>query len=151
MVRALVALPSCAEVVMVNRKATPLASSHRVWQVIVDTAAAEFPVAVTELAMSIVAFGNPVLWGHLCRRRQRQPSVCGRLYLRSLRPLRLRGNYTETLTRGRRGNESDGSHFCAGSLHRTRAHSCSRHRTLTSEVFDNWQQSATMNNHCAYC
>ena len=37
-VRALVALPSCAEVVMVNRKATPLAPTDRVRQVILDMA-----------------------------------------------------------------------------------------------------------------
>ena len=42
-VRALVAEPSCAEVVMVNRKATPLTANHRLRQVILDTAAAQFP------------------------------------------------------------------------------------------------------------
>ncbi len=49
-VRALVAEPSCVEVVMVNRKATPLTADHRLRQVIVDTAAAEFPVEVSTLA-----------------------------------------------------------------------------------------------------
>ena len=64
-VRALVALPSCAEVVMVNRKATPLAATDRLRQVILDTAAAEFPATVTKLAMSMVALGDPV-YGASC-------------------------------------------------------------------------------------
>src|SRR6266567_5016961 len=38
-VRALLAEPSCAEVVMVNRKAIPLNRNHRLRQVILDTAA----------------------------------------------------------------------------------------------------------------
>ena len=37
-VRALVAEPSCAEVVMVNRKAIPLTANDRLRQVILDTA-----------------------------------------------------------------------------------------------------------------
>ena len=64
-VRALVALSSCAEVVMGNRKATPLATTDRLRQVILDTAAAEFPAAVTKLAMSMVALGDPV-YGASC-------------------------------------------------------------------------------------
>ena len=60
MVRALVAQPSCAEVVMVNRKTIPLTANHRARQVILDTAAAEFPSAVTALATSMVALGVPV-------------------------------------------------------------------------------------------
>jgi len=59
-VRALVAEPSCAEVVMVNRKAIPLNAGHRLRQVILDTAAVQFPAAVTELALSMVALGDPV-------------------------------------------------------------------------------------------
>ena len=51
-VRALVAEPSCAEVVMVNRKAIPLTANHRLRQVIFDTAAAQFPAEVTKLALS---------------------------------------------------------------------------------------------------
>jgi len=39
-VRALVALPSCAEAVMVNRKATTLAAGERLRQVVLDTGAA---------------------------------------------------------------------------------------------------------------
>jgi uncharacterized protein YbjT (DUF2867 family) len=64
-VRALVAEPSCAEVVMVNRKATPLTDGHRVRHVTLDTAAVRFPAAVTTLAMSMVALGDPV-YGTSC-------------------------------------------------------------------------------------
>jgi uncharacterized protein YbjT (DUF2867 family) len=64
-VRALVAEPSCIEVVMVNRKATPLTADHRLRQVIVDTAAAEFPVEVSTLARSMLALGDPV-YGASC-------------------------------------------------------------------------------------
>jgi hypothetical protein len=59
-VRALVAEPSCAEVVMVNRKAIPLTTTHRLRQVILDTAAPQFPAEVTKLARSMVALGDPV-------------------------------------------------------------------------------------------
>jgi hypothetical protein len=62
-VRALDAQPPCAEIVIVNRKAIPLTASHRVRQVILDTAATEFPAAVTTLAKSMVALGDPV-YGH---------------------------------------------------------------------------------------
>jgi nucleoside-diphosphate-sugar epimerase len=48
-VRALAAEPSCAEVVMVNRKAMSLNADPRVRQVIVDTAAAQFSGEVTKL------------------------------------------------------------------------------------------------------
>ena len=64
-VRALVAEPSCAEVVMVNRKAIPLTANHRSRQVILDTAAAQFPAEVTKLALSMVALGDPV-YGASC-------------------------------------------------------------------------------------
>lgn len=59
-VRALAAEPSCAEVVMVNRKAIALTADSRVRQVIVDTAAAQFPAEVTRLAQRLVAHGDPV-------------------------------------------------------------------------------------------
>jgi hypothetical protein len=59
-VRALAAEPSCAEVVMVNRKATALTADPRVRQVVLDTAAALFPAEVTTLARSMVAQGDPV-------------------------------------------------------------------------------------------
>jgi hypothetical protein len=48
-VRALTAEPSCAEVVMVNRKAISLTADPRLRQVILDTAAAQFPAEVTKL------------------------------------------------------------------------------------------------------
>src|SRR6202795_1501747 len=64
-VRALVAEPSCAEVVMVTRKAIPLTANHRSRQVILDTAAAQFPAEVTKLALGIVALGDPV-YGASC-------------------------------------------------------------------------------------
>jgi hypothetical protein len=59
-VRALAAEPSCAEVVMVNRKAISLTADPRLRQVILDTAAAQFPAEVTKLAQSMVAQGDPV-------------------------------------------------------------------------------------------
>jgi uncharacterized protein YbjT (DUF2867 family) len=64
-VRALAVQPSCAEVVMVNRKAIPLTANHRLRQVILDTAAAQFPAEVTKLALSMVALGDPV-YGASC-------------------------------------------------------------------------------------
>src|SRR4029450_12761714 len=64
-VRALAAEPSCAEVVMVNRKPFSLTADPRLRQVIVDTAAAQFPVEVTKLAQSMVAQGDPV-YGASC-------------------------------------------------------------------------------------
>ncbi len=59
-VRALAAEPSCAEVVMVNRRAISLTAGPRVRQVILDTTAAQFPAEVTKLAQSMVAQGDPV-------------------------------------------------------------------------------------------
>jgi uncharacterized protein YbjT (DUF2867 family) len=59
-VRALVAEPSCAEIVMVNRKAMSPTADRRVREVILDTAAARFPAEVTTLARSMVAQGDPV-------------------------------------------------------------------------------------------
>jgi uncharacterized protein YbjT (DUF2867 family) len=58
--RALTAEPSCAEVVMVNRRAISLSTDPRVRQVVLDTAAAQFPAEVTKLAESMVAQGDPV-------------------------------------------------------------------------------------------
>ncbi|MGY4315101.1 hypothetical protein [Bradyrhizobium sp. JR3.5] len=60
-VRALAAEPSCAEVVMVNRRAISLNAAPRVRKVVLDTAAAEFPSDVTKLAQSMIAQGDPVL------------------------------------------------------------------------------------------
>jgi hypothetical protein len=64
-VRALAAEPSCAEVVMVNRKAISLTAGPRVRQVILDTAAPQFSAEVTKLAQSMVAQGDPV-YGASC-------------------------------------------------------------------------------------
>lgn len=59
-VRALAAEPSCAEVVMVNRRAISPTADPRVRQVILDTAAVQFPADVSKLAQSMVALGDPV-------------------------------------------------------------------------------------------
>lgn len=64
-VRALPAEPSCAEVVMVNRKSIPLTADPRVRQVILDTAATQFSADVTTLAKSLVSQGDPV-YGASC-------------------------------------------------------------------------------------
>jgi len=64
-VRALTAEPSCAEVVMVNRRAVSQAADRRVRAVILDTAAAQFPAEVTGLAQSMIAHGDPV-YGASC-------------------------------------------------------------------------------------
>jgi hypothetical protein len=50
-VRALMSLPSCAEVVMVNRKAMPLTGTDRLREVVLDTGAANFQAEVTKLAI----------------------------------------------------------------------------------------------------
>ena len=63
-VRALAAEASCAEVVMVNRRAASSADP-RVRQVILDTADARFPDDVTALARGMVAQGDPV-YGACC-------------------------------------------------------------------------------------
>ena len=59
-VSALAEEPSCAEVVMVNRRAIAQTADPRVRQVILDTAAAQFPAEVTKLAQGMVAQGDPV-------------------------------------------------------------------------------------------
>ena len=64
-VRALTAEPSCREVVMVNRRAMSLTAGPRVRQVIVDTAAVQFQAAVTTIAQTMVAQGDPV-YGASC-------------------------------------------------------------------------------------
>lgn len=64
-VRALAAEPSCAEIVMVNRKAMLRTAGPRVREVILDTAAAQFPAEVTRLAQSMIAQGDPV-YGASC-------------------------------------------------------------------------------------
>lgn len=64
-VRALAAEPSCAEVVMVNRRAASPDAIPRVRQVVVDTAAPQFPAEVTRLAQGMIAQGEPV-YGASC-------------------------------------------------------------------------------------
>src|ERR1700730_7431932 len=64
-VRALAAEPSCAEVVMVNRRAISLTADPRVRQVILETADAQVPEDVTKLAHGMVAQGDPV-YGASC-------------------------------------------------------------------------------------
>jgi nucleoside-diphosphate-sugar epimerase len=59
-VRALAAEPSCAEVVMVNRRVISATIDPRVRQVVLDTAAAHFPAEVTKLAQGMVAQGDRV-------------------------------------------------------------------------------------------
>jgi len=54
-VRALAAEPSCAEVVMVNRRALSLPTDARLRQVVLDTAGPDFSAHVTTLARSLVA------------------------------------------------------------------------------------------------
>ncbi len=63
--RALAAEPSCAEVVMVNRRANSVTADARVRQVILNTADPQFPAEVTRLAQSMVARGDPV-YGASC-------------------------------------------------------------------------------------
>ena len=64
-VRALIAEPSCTEVVMVNRKAISQATDPRVRAVTLDTAAAQFPAEVGKLAQGLIAQGDPV-YGASC-------------------------------------------------------------------------------------
>ncbi|AMN40073.1 NAD-dependent epimerase/dehydratase family protein [Rhodoplanes sp. Z2-YC6860] len=64
-VRALVAEPSCAEVVMVNRRTVPSNANSCVRQVILDTADAQFSTEVAKVALSLVAQGDPV-YGASC-------------------------------------------------------------------------------------
>lgn len=64
-VRALAAQPSCAEVVMVNRRAVSPTADPRVRAVPLDTASAQFPAEVTRLARGMVAQGDPV-YGASC-------------------------------------------------------------------------------------
>lgn len=59
-VRALVAEPSCAEVVLVNRRSSALPADPRVRQVVLDTAAPDFPAEVTSVVRSVVTHGDPV-------------------------------------------------------------------------------------------
>lgn len=64
-VRALAEEPSCAEIVMVNRRSASLIANSRVRQVILDTASPQFPAEVTRLAQGMIAQGDPV-YGASC-------------------------------------------------------------------------------------
>jgi uncharacterized protein YbjT (DUF2867 family) len=64
-VRALAAVPFCAEVVMVNRREISPNPDPRVRHVILDTASAQFPAEVTRLVRHVVAMGDPV-YGASC-------------------------------------------------------------------------------------
>lgn len=64
-VRALSVEPSCAEIVMVTRRAVALAAGPRVRQAVLDTAAESFPREVTAIAQGMAAHGDPV-YGASC-------------------------------------------------------------------------------------
>jgi uncharacterized protein YbjT (DUF2867 family) len=64
-VRALGAEPSCAEIVMVTRRAIPLTPDPRVRPIVLDTAAVQFQTEVTTLAQSMLVHGDPV-YGASC-------------------------------------------------------------------------------------
>jgi hypothetical protein len=51
---------SCTEVVMVNRRAIPLAADARLRQVIMDTGGAKFASEIAELARTCNAQGEPL-------------------------------------------------------------------------------------------
>src|SRR5450432_4829790 len=64
-VRALAAEPSCAEIVMINRRAVSPNTDPRMRQVILDTADAQFAAEVAKVARGLVALGDPV-YGASC-------------------------------------------------------------------------------------
>src|SRR6516164_5414405 len=64
-VRALAAEPSCAEVVMVNRRATSQIAGLCVRGAVLGTDSTQFPAEVTKLAQSMIARGDPV-YGACC-------------------------------------------------------------------------------------
>jgi len=64
-VRALIAEPSCAEIVMINRREAPPIADPRVRQIVLDTAGAGFPDEVTAIAQGMAAQGDAV-YGASC-------------------------------------------------------------------------------------
>jgi uncharacterized protein YbjT (DUF2867 family) len=60
LVRALLAVGACTEVVMVNRRTIPVAADARLRQVVMDTEAASFAGEITELARICGAQGDPL-------------------------------------------------------------------------------------------
>ena len=75
LVRALLAANSCTEVVMVNRRTTPLVADARLRQLIMDTSAANFAGEIAEVARKLSAHGEPVVCRIMYRHRQRQPAM----------------------------------------------------------------------------
>ena len=61
-VRALAAEPSCAEIVMVNRRAIPVTGDPRVRQVIFDTAADQFSADLATLAQRMSGWNRRPPW-----------------------------------------------------------------------------------------
>lgn len=59
-VRALLATRSCLEVVMVTRRAVPVAADDRLRQVVMDTGAANFADEIANLARSCAGQGEPL-------------------------------------------------------------------------------------------
>ncbi|UPG91761.1 hypothetical protein L2Y96_08340 [Luteibacter aegosomaticola] len=59
-IRALLATPSCVEIVMVNRREVGIAADPRLSQVVLDTSAAEFADEVARRARDLLALGEPV-------------------------------------------------------------------------------------------
>jgi uncharacterized protein YbjT (DUF2867 family) len=59
-IRALLSVSSCTEVVMVNRRAAPLPADARLRQVVTDTGAVKFSIKMTKLAAACMALGEPV-------------------------------------------------------------------------------------------
>ena len=64
-VRALMAEPSCAGIVMINRREAPPIADSRVRQVVLDTADAGFPDRVAGIAQGMAAQGD-VVYGASC-------------------------------------------------------------------------------------
>ena len=60
LVRALLAASSCTQVIMVNRRAIPLAADARLRQVIVDTSVANFADEIAAVARKCIAKGEPL-------------------------------------------------------------------------------------------
>jgi uncharacterized protein YbjT (DUF2867 family) len=59
-VRALAAEPSCAEVVMVNRRPSSIPAAPRLRQVVLDTANPQFSAEIARLVQRIAVQGDPV-------------------------------------------------------------------------------------------
>jgi uncharacterized protein YbjT (DUF2867 family) len=64
-VRALVAEPSCAGIVMITRRHGPALADAKVRQVVLDTGAADFPAEISRLTREMVATGD-MAYGASC-------------------------------------------------------------------------------------